>query len=172
MASSTVEVHLEKWSRTFKQKRESKDSRFLWIIMHYYFAAFFVVDFFVAVFFAFFSSAGFSLGVNKARRFIRRPLRRAALLGWMTPFPAALSSKLTALSTASFVSGASAAKAVRAWLTAVRAAPRTVRLRRRRFSFWRFRLIWDLMLAKVFLQKTYFSLRQRCILHEGGVFVQ
>ena len=50
------------------------------------------------------------------------------------------------------VSGSFASKAVRAWLTAVRAAPRMLRLRKRRFSFCRFRLICDLMLAKVFLQ--------------------
>src|SRR6186997_628797 len=94
-----------------------------------------------------------SPGLNEASLFIRRLLRRAALFLWITPFSAALSMALIAFNTASFVSGSPASKAARAWLTAVRAAPRTLRLLRRRFSFCRFRLICDLILAKVFLRK-------------------
>src|SRR5512143_2538221 len=99
----------------------------------------------------------------------------------MTPFSAALSSVLIALRTDSFVSSAPSANAARAWLTAVRAEPRTLRLFRRRFSFCRFRLICDLILAKVFLRKiscrrshtsgTFLEWR-RCILHEATGFVQ
>src|SRR5512143_3026222 len=94
----------------------------------------------------------------------------------MTPFSAALSSVLIALRTDSFVSSAPSANAARAWLTAVRAEPRTLRLLRRRFSFCRFRLICDLILAKVFLRKisclSFFLYRRRLILHDGAIFVQ
>jgi hypothetical protein len=83
----------------------------------------------------FFAEAPASLGLNEASFFIKRPLRRAALFLWITPFSAALSMALIAFKTASFVSGLPSSKAARAWFTAVRAAPRTLRLLMRRFSF-------------------------------------
>ena len=113
-------------------------------------------SYFLAAVFFFLEAASSTTGgaaKNAASRFIKRPLRRDALFLWITPFSAALSNELIAFKTASFVSGSSAVKAARAWLTAVRAAPRTLRLFRRRFSFCWFRLICDLILAKVVLRK-------------------
>jgi hypothetical protein len=81
----------------------------------------------------YFSTAG--AAVKAARRFIKRPLRREALFGCSTPCSAALSSVLIAFSTASLVLGSFSAKDARALVTAVRAAPRKVRLRTRFFSF-------------------------------------
>jgi hypothetical protein len=100
-------------------------------------------------------SAEASAGLNEASLFIKRPLRRAAAFLWITPFSAALSSALMALRTSSLVSGVLFAKEARAWLTAVRDAPRTLRLLIRRFSFCLFRLICDCMLAKVLLAFLY-----------------
>src|SRR3990170_2656922 len=77
-------------------------------------AAFFGAAFFAAGFLAFFSATGASCGLKAASFFIRRPLRRAALLGCSTPLCAALSRTLTAFMIASLVSGAFAAEAARA----------------------------------------------------------
>jgi hypothetical protein len=115
-----------------KQKREPFDSRDV-TLCHL------LSDYFFEVFFG--SSIVASAGLNKASFFIKRPLRRAALFLWITPFPAALSNSLIAFKMASFVSGAFFSNAARAWLTAVRAPPRVVRLISRRFSVCLFRLI-------------------------------
>jgi len=117
-----------------KQKREPFDSRIVYMCFYY-------ADFFLEVFFDSDASAVASAGLNEASFFIKRLLRRAALFLWMTPFPTALSRTLIAFKMVSFVSGAFFSKAVRAWLTAVRAAPRVVRLINRRFSFCLLRLI-------------------------------
>lgn len=85
-----------------------------------------------------------------ARRFINLLFRRAALFLWMVPFSAALSSTLTASNVAWRASSASpASREIRAFLTNVRAAPRSIRFCTRRLSFCRLRLIADLMFAKI-----------------------
>jgi hypothetical protein len=58
-------------------------------------------------------------------RFIRRDLRRAALLRWMTPLRTATSSAEIAALTASCDSVGLSAMAVRAFFTKVRVADRT-----------------------------------------------
>ena len=90
--------------------------------------------FLAAIFFFFLEAASSTTGgaaINAARRFIKRPLRRDALFLWITPFSAALSNVLIAFKTASFVSGSFSAKAARAAVTAVRAAPRKVAIAER-----------------------------------------
>ena len=67
-------------------------------------------------------------------------------MAWMTPLVPALSICFMAAAAATSASVPVSA-AVRAALTRVRNSERTARLRMRRFSFWRFRLIWLLMLA-------------------------
>src|SRR4030065_1878687 len=94
---------------------------------------------------------GFSI---LARRRIRRPLRRAALFLWIIPFSAALSKALMAASVAVRASaGVPSSMVVRASLTNVRARPGNKRLRRRRLWVCLIRLIADLVLANLILQK-------------------
>ena len=67
---------------------------------------------------------------------IRRDLRRAALLRWMTPFCAALSSSLMAARTALSARALSpVAMVASAFFTKVRIRERTLRLRIRRLAF-------------------------------------
>src|SRR5580692_7536807 len=82
-----------------------------------------------------------------ATRRTRRDLWLAAVFLWMTPLAAALSIRFTARRSASTLSSAPLSAAVTAFLVRVRSSARTDLLRRRSFSFWRFRLIWLLMLA-------------------------
>src|SRR4051794_16910518 len=84
-----------------------------------------------------------------ARRLARRDLRRAAAFLWMTPLVAALSMRFMAMRSASAALSAPASAAATAFLVRVRSSDRTVLLATRRFSFWRLRLIWLLMLATV-----------------------
>src|SRR5580693_4278289 len=65
----------------------------------------------------------------------------------MTPLAAALSIRFTARRNASALSSAPLSAALTALFARVLSSARTDLLRRRRFSFWRFRLIWLLMLA-------------------------
>src|SRR5271167_1691335 len=76
-----------------------------------------------------------------------RDLWFAAVFLWITPRAAALSIRLTARRRTSALSSAPLSAAVTAFLVRVRSSARTDLLRRRRFSFWRFRFIWLLMLA-------------------------
>lgn len=78
--------------------------------------------------------------------FIKRDLRRAALFLWMTPLAAARSSALSAFSIASTL-GLPLSIVARAFLTYVRVDERTTRLRTRRRSELRIRLIADLVFA-------------------------
>src|SRR5512132_1441397 len=93
--------------------------------------------------------AGYS--VAPAARFAalaRRDLCRAAARLWSIPLEAALSYAREASLTAALAASASPiATAVLARLVAVFSEERTPWLRLRCFSFCRFRLIWDLMLA-------------------------
>src|SRR5579883_3521136 len=82
-----------------------------------------------------------------ARRRISRDLRLAAWLGWMMPLAAALSSFFWARRRAAGASSKPSARARRAFLIRVLISERADLLRRRRRSFWRFRLIWLRMLA-------------------------
>src|SRR5277367_5992067 len=82
-----------------------------------------------------------------ATRRTRRDLWLAAVFLWMTPLAAALSIRFTARRSASALSSAPLSAAPTADFERVRSSARTDLLRRRRFSFWRFRLIWLLMLA-------------------------
>ena len=74
-------------------------------------------------------------------------MRRAAAFLWMRPLDAALLMRFCAIRTASGASSAPASIAVVAVLVRVFSSERTPWLRRRRFSFERFRLIWLLMFA-------------------------
>src|SRR5580658_4587521 len=65
----------------------------------------------------------------------------------MTPRAAALSIRLTASRNISTLSSAPFSAAISAFLVRVRSSARTDLLRRRRFSFWRLRLIWLAILA-------------------------
>lgn len=78
---------------------------------------------------------------------IRRDFRRAALLGWMTPFPATRSSVLTALFTAASASGSPARIASSAFFTNVRAMDRYGRFLSRFRSAMRIRFKADLLFA-------------------------
>ena len=82
-----------------------------------------------------------------ATRRTSRDLWLAAVFLWMTPWAAALSIRFTARRSASALSSAPLSAAVTAVFERVRSSARTDLLRSRRFSFWRFRLIWLLMLA-------------------------
>ncbi len=82
-----------------------------------------------------------------ATRRTSRDLWFAAVFLWMTPRAAALSIRFTARRSASTLSSASLSAAVTADFARVRSSARTDLLRSRRFSFWRLRLIWLLMLA-------------------------
>ena len=82
-----------------------------------------------------------------ATRRTRRDLWLAAVFLWITPWAAALSIRFTARRSTSTLSSAPVSAAVTADFERVRSSARTDLLRRRRFSFWRFRLIWLLMLA-------------------------
>jgi len=72
---------------------------------------------------------------------MRRDLRRAAWLGWMTPLAAALSILRIAATTLSWASSDDAVTAARALLVRVRSSERTALLRSRRTSFCLMRLI-------------------------------
>src|SRR5580704_1977106 len=77
----------------------------------------------------------------------RRDLWLAAVFLWITPWAAALSIRFTARRSTSALSSTPFSAALMAFLVRVRISARTDLLRSRRFSFWRFRLIWLLMLA-------------------------
>ena len=103
-----------------------------------------------------------------ARLCINRPLRREALLLWSTPFCAALSSALTAISVAVRASSTLPASiAVRAFLTKLRARPRYTRLRKRRFSFCRIRFFADCRFAKIVTPINWFVLRRMILLYRN-----
>src|SRR5439155_17111912 len=77
-----------------------------------------------------------------------RDFLRAAVRLWITPCEAALSrARLAARAPSCAVSRSPPSAATRTFLAAVFSAVRTDLLGTRRRSFWRFRLIWDLMLA-------------------------
>src|SRR5690606_27972726 len=80
------------------------------------------------------------------RRAARRDFLRAAVLGLKTPFVTALSIFFWAYRKSSSV-GSPASAAASTFLMAVFTSERIDLFRRRRFSFWRLRLICDLMLA-------------------------
>src|SRR6202034_357559 len=82
-----------------------------------------------------------------ATRRTRRDLWLAAVFLWITPRAAALSIRFTARRNCSTLSSAPASAAATAFLVRVRSSARTDLLRSRRFSFWRFLLIWLLILA-------------------------
>src|ERR1700691_4126702 len=82
-----------------------------------------------------------------ATRRTRRDLWLAAVFLWITPRAAALSIRLTARRSCSTLSSVPLTADVTAFLVRVRSSARTDLLRRRRFSFWRFRLIWLAILA-------------------------
>ncbi len=77
-----------------------------------------------------------------------RLFRRAAVFLWSMPLAAALSIRLMARRSVSSWVSVSAAIAA---FARVLISERTARLRTRRFSFWRLRFIWLLMLAMGFL---------------------
>ena len=74
-------------------------------------------------------------------------MRRAAAFLWIVPFEAAFASRFCACRDRSPASAAPDSAAVYAAFTRVLSSERTVLFRTRRFSFWRLRLIWLLMLA-------------------------
>lgn len=76
--------------------------------------------------------------------FISRLLRRAALLGWMTPFRAARSRELIAANVAALASSGVASRAAR---TALRVLLRVILLRMRLRLLDRMRLIAEAVLA-------------------------
>src|ERR1700733_34962 len=82
-----------------------------------------------------------------ATRRTSRDLWLAAVFLWITPCEAALSIRFTARRSSSTLSSAPSSAATMAVFERVRISARTDLLRNRRFSFWRFRLIWLLMLA-------------------------
>src|SRR5579875_2176785 len=82
-----------------------------------------------------------------ATRRMSRDLRLAAWFLWITPAAAALSIRLTAARSSSVLRSSPDSAAAMARLVRVRISERTDLLRRRRRSFWRFRLIWLRMLA-------------------------
>src|SRR5207302_8604141 len=84
------------------------------------------------------------------RRLSSRGLRLAAWLLCMTTLAAALSMRLMAVRSASARLSDTSAAAFTAVFTRVLISDRAALLRTRRRSFWRFRLIWLLMLATGF----------------------
>jgi hypothetical protein len=89
--------------------------------------------------------AGYPAG--RTRRRARADFLRAAVFRCTTPFVTALSSVRMASATAVRASASPPASAWRAALIVVRTLDRTIRLRRRRFSFCRIRLIADFVFA-------------------------